>query len=203
MDSQAWDERYAASAELVWTDQANRFVVEELTARPPGRALDLAAGEGRNAVWLVERGWRVTAVDFSAVAAGRGRALAAVRGVTVEWVVADLLGYVPPAASYDLVLIAYLHLPPADLALVLTRAATALSGGGTLLVVGHDLANLTDGTGGPQDPAILYRPGTIVEALDGLHIRRADTARRPVRVGDQTVAALDTVVVAERPGPAG
>lgn len=198
MDSSAWDARYAAAPDLVWTGEPNRFVVEELQDLPPGRALDLAAGEGRNAMWLAARTWQVTAVEFSSVAVERGRRLARERGVGVEWTIADLLDYVPAADSFDLVLVIYLHLHRADMARVLRRARTALATGGTLLVVGHDLANLTAGVGGPQDPAILQTPEGIVADLDGLRVRRAETARRPVRVDDRTVDALDTVVVATR-----
>jgi SAM-dependent methyltransferase len=198
MDSSAWDARYAAAPDLVWTGEPNRFVVEELQDLPPGRALDLAAGEGRNAMWLAARAWQVTAVEFSSVAVERGRRLARERGVGVEWTIADLLDYVPAADSFDLVLVIYLHLHRADMARVLRRARTALATGGTLLVVGHDLANLTAGVGGPQDPAILQTPEGIVADLDGLRVRRAETARRPVRVDDRTVDALDTVVVATR-----
>ena len=64
VDSQQWDQRYSGT-EFEWTMQPNQFVAAELAGLPPGRALDLAAGEGRNTVWLAERGWRVTAVDFS------------------------------------------------------------------------------------------------------------------------------------------
>lgn len=199
MDSSAWDARYAAAPGLVWTSEPNRFVVEELDRLKPGRALDLAAGEGRNAVWLAERGWRVIAVEFSSVAVERGRQLAGDRGVNVDWKLADLREYVPSAGSFDLVLIAYLHLPAAELAGVLERARSALAPHGTLLVVGHDLANLTAGVGGPQDPALLHTPEAIIAELDGLHVQRAETARRPVRVEDRTVDALDTVVVAVRP----
>src|SRR6266496_51844 len=81
---------------------------------PPGWALDLGAGEGRNAVWLAERGWRVTAVDFSPVALDKGRGLAQARGVGVDWVLEDLRGYRPELAAYDLVLVAYLQLLPAE-----------------------------------------------------------------------------------------
>lgn len=66
MDHRDWDARYAGR-ELVWTAQPNRFLVEETAALRTGRALDVACGEGRNAIWLAERGWRVTAVDFAAV----------------------------------------------------------------------------------------------------------------------------------------
>ena len=70
VDRQAWDSRYTA-AELLWTAQPNRWLVEEVAGLPAGRALDLGAGEGRNAVWLAAGGWTVTAVDFSAAAWAR------------------------------------------------------------------------------------------------------------------------------------
>nr|WP_204343164.1 class I SAM-dependent methyltransferase [Micromonospora terminaliae] len=185
---------------MVWTAEPNRFVVESVSGLTPGAALDLAAGEGRNAVWLAEQGWRVTAVDFSPVAVGRGRELAAGRGVEVEWRVADVTAYRPVPGSYDLVLISYLHLPADDFAVVLAAAKQALRPGGSLVVVGHDLANLSGGTGGPQDPAVLLTPEAVVDGLAGLHIRRAETARRPVATTDGgAVDALDTVVVASRP----
>src|SRR5271154_7398266 len=72
VDSQQWDERYSAAG-FVWATGPNQFVAAELAGLPPGRAIDLAAGEGRNTVWLAERGWRVTAVDFSRVGLGKGR----------------------------------------------------------------------------------------------------------------------------------
>ncbi|SCF04467.1 Methyltransferase domain-containing protein [Micromonospora viridifaciens] len=200
MDSSAWDARYADTPDLVWGVEPNRFVVESVEGLTPGSALDLAAGEGRNAVWLAERGWRVTAVDFSPVAVERGRELAARRGVPVEWRVADVTAYRSVPGSYDLVLISYLHLPAADLAGVLASARRALRPGGALVVVGHDLANLTGGVGGPQDPKILLTPEAVVDGLAGLRIRRAETARRPVPTTDGgSVDALDTVVVATRP----
>lgn len=199
MDSAAWDARYASAPDLVWTGEPNRFAVEELADLPPGRALDLAAGEGRNAVWLAARGWDVTAVDFSPVAVDKGRRLADSRGVRVEWVTADLLEYAPPAEAFDAVLMAYLHLPAQDRAVVLARAAGALAPGGVLVVIGHDLTNLTEGIGGPQDPAILLSPEAVVAGLPGLRIRRAERARRPVTTEDgRRVDAVDTVVTAVR-----
>ncbi|SCG74596.1 class I SAM-dependent methyltransferase [Micromonospora inositola] len=200
MDSSDWDTRYANAPGLVWSAEPNRFVVESVAGLTPGSALDLAAGEGRNAVWLAGQGWRVTAVDFSPVAVERGRELAARRGVPVEWRVADVTGYRPVPGSYDLVVISYLHLPAEDLARVLGAARNALRPGGRVVVVGHDRTNLGGGTGGPQDPAILLTPEAVVDGLAGLRIQRAETARRPVDTGDGgTVDALDTVVVAARP----
>jgi len=81
MDAAAWDAKYAAAgAGLLWSATPNRFLVQETEGLAPGRALDLACGEGRNALWLAAQGWQATGIDFSATALARGRAAAAERG---------------------------------------------------------------------------------------------------------------------------
>jgi SAM-dependent methyltransferase len=195
VDRTAWDERYR-QADWVWSTTPNQFVAQVLADMPPGRALDLACGEGRNALWLAEKGWRATAVDFSSVAVAKGRAVAESRGLDVTWVAADLLDYEPERGGYDAVLIAYLHLPPDDLRRVLGKARDALADGGTLLVVGHDVTNVTEGTGGPQYPEILYTPDAIADAVAPLSIERAERVLRHVDGAER--AAIDTLVVAVR-----
>jgi SAM-dependent methyltransferase len=198
VDRQEWDERYA-SADLIWTAQPNVFVARELAGLAPGRALDLGAGEGRNAIWLAGRGWQVTAVDFSTVALAKAAELAAARGVTgIEWVDADLRTYQPAPGGFDLVLLSYIHLPPAESAALLAAAAAALAPGGTLLVVGHDRDNIAHGYGGPQEPAVLYQTADVVAALPGLAIRRAGQERRPVPTSEGERTAIDTLVLAQR-----
>jgi SAM-dependent methyltransferase len=197
MSSGEWDRRYAGT-ELVWSAEPNRFVAEALAELPPGRALDLGAGEGRNAIWLAGLGWRVTAVDFSAVALEKARALAAANQVKVEWVRADVLTYPAEPGGFDLVVLAYLQLPPEERATVLRIAATALAPGGALFLVAHDLTNLTDGVGGPQFPEVLYTPDEVIAALPGFEIRRAERARRVVP-GHEPAEAIDTLVLAIRP----
>ena len=113
MDSASWDRRYDGS-ELVWTAEPNRFLVAETETLAPGRAIDLACGEGRNAVWLAERGWQAVGVDFSEVGLRKARELADSRGVNVEWVAADLLDYHPDPQAFDLVLVFYLQVPAAE-----------------------------------------------------------------------------------------
>jgi SAM-dependent methyltransferase len=196
VDQHQWDEAYA-STELVWTAEANRFVVEELAELVPGRALDLGTGEGRNAIWLAERGWRVTAVDFSAGGLAKAAKLAEKTGV--QWVEADLRVYRPGPAAYDLVLIAYIHLLPDEFGALLRTAASALVPGGTLLVVGHDVDNIAHGHGGPQDPRILHRAQDVVAGLPGLTIHRAEQALRQVATSEGERVAIDTVVRAQRP----
>ena len=72
MSKQTWDERYGTD-ELIWKAEPNRFLVEELDTLAPGRALDVACGEGRKPLWLAAKGWQVTAVDFSEPALAKGR----------------------------------------------------------------------------------------------------------------------------------
>jgi SAM-dependent methyltransferase len=185
-----WDERYAA--EQVWSAEPNALVAEIVGGWPTGRALDLGAGEGRHALWLASLGWAVTAVDFSSVGIERGRALAASRGLDVDWVVADATEWLPPdGAQYDLVLVAYLHLAED----VVRRTAGWLAPGGSLVVVGHALRNLTEGVGGPQDPAILQTPDGLRRAAEGLELQRCEEVPRPTEAG----TAIDVVLVARRP----
>ena len=182
VDAHAWDERYAAS-ELVWSAEPNRFVAEELAELPPGRALDLAAGEGRNAIWLARRGWTVTAADFSQVALDKGRRLAG--DTAVRWVCADATTWDEPAA-YDLVVLAYLQLPEPERRAAVRAAYSSLVPGGTFLLVAHDTTNLTEGTGGPQDPAVLMTAEDVLDDLGGLptyDLVRAGRVARTVEDG--------------------
>ena len=197
MEREEWDRRYD-QADLVWTASANRFLVDEVEGLRPGRALDMACGEGRNAVWLAERGWDVTGVDFSDVGLAKARRLAEARGVEVRWECADLRTYQPEHDAYDLVAILYLHLPPAERRRLHAAAAGALRAGGVVLVVGHHLANLEGGYGGPQDPSVLFTADDVTGELAGLTIERAAQVERPVVTEDGERIALDALVRAVR-----
>ena len=198
VNREEWDERYGTE-ELIWKADPNRFLVEEVAALAPGRALDVACGEGRNAVWLATKGWRVTGADFSGVGLAKAQRLADDREVEVTWVEANVVEWQPPAASFDLVVVMYLHLRAEQRRQALARAAAALAPGGVLLVVGHDTSNLLKGTGGPQDPAILFEPEDIVEELTGLRIERAERVTRTVITDAGEATAIDALVRAVRP----
>lgn len=193
-----WDERYRTH-DLVWSPDPNRFFAEEVDGHAPGRALDLACGEGRNAIWLASRGWQVTAVDFSEVALAKAQRLAASRGVEVNWVRSDLVEYGPAAGAFELVAVVYLHLAADERRRILERAARALAPGGTLLVIGHDLKNLTEGYGGPRDPRVLFTATDIEQDLRGLTIERSERVLRPTTVDGEEVNAIDVLVRARRP----
>lgn len=200
MESSQWDARYEAS-ELVWSAEPNRFLVEEVSGMQPGRALDIAAGEGRNAIWLATGGWSVTAVDFSPVGVGKAIKISRNQGVDIDWVVADLNRYQPAAGAFDLVIVFYLHLPPDERRHVLTTAAAALAPGGTFLYVGHDKSNIEEGYGGPQVAEILPTPDQValdLAGLEGLEIEKAERVFRSVETPEGQRTAIDALVRARR-----
>jgi SAM-dependent methyltransferase len=190
-----WDARHATH-EPIELIEVEPSLEEEVARLAPGRALDLGAGNGANAVWLALHGWHVTGVDFSAVGLERARMRARDHRVVVEWVLADLLGWHPPAASFDLVVLFFIHVAPKDRRTIHRMAADAVAPGGTLLVVGHDRSNLVEGTGGPQDPGVLFTAAEVAAELTGLTIERAEAVRRPV-ADDRW--RIDAVVRAARP----
>lgn len=199
LNREDWNARYAA-APLVWSAEPNATVAEEVAALDPGDALDLGCGEGRHARWLAGGGWHVTAVDFAGVALERGKQLAGEAGERIRWVEADIRTWQPPADSFDLAVIAFVHLPRADRQAMLLGAARALRPGGRLVLVGHDVTNLGGDRGGPQDPDGLYSAGEVVDLLPGLEVERAETVERelePEHGGTQP--AIDTVAVLRRP----
>ena len=198
-ERERWNRRYAASDRIHATSVPNRFLVAEIADLPPGAALDLACGAGRNAVWLAERGWRVTAVDFSPVALGLARDLAASRGVAIDWIEADVVTWTAAPRAWDLVTVLYLQLPAPERRATLRRAVDAVRPGGTLLVVGHDLLNLTEGWGGPTQADVLFTPADIVAEIGDLTLEKAERVRRPVEDGGLLHEAIDALVRARRP----
>jgi len=193
-----WNARYAQK-ELVWSAQPNRLFAAEVGGLPPGRALDLACGEGRNAVWLAGRGWRVTGVDFSDIALAKAAELAASRGVDVEWVVADVLDHEPEPRAFDLAALLYLQLPREELLQAVRSAARAVAPGGTLVVLGHDTTNLAHGHGGPKDASVLYTAEDVVPVLGDLVVERAEAVERSVPLEQGEAVAIDAFVRAHRP----
>lgn len=189
MSAASWDERYARRD---WLRAPSSTVVDAVGDLPAGRAVDLAAGPGRHARWLADRGWQVTAVDVSAVGIEQGRA--ADPAGAVEWVVADA-GHWAPAGPVDLVLAAYVQLGVDGL----QRAAGWLATGGRLVVVGHALRNLAVGVHGPKDPAHLQTEQVLRAGADGLVVERLEEVLRP----DEGGTVVELLLVARcdrRPG---
>ena len=188
LDAAGWDERYRAKDRL-WSAAANLFVADRLSTMVPGTGLDLAAGDGRNAIWLAERGWSVTAIDFSEVAVERGRTLTD----RVDFVVGDVRTW-SSDESFDLVLISYLHLPMDEMRSVVASASARLASGGELFMIGHDRSNIERGTGGPQDPEILWSVGEVTSRIDSLTVIEAQVVRRPVETENGQISARDALI---------
>jgi len=197
MDRNDWDARYAGD-ELLWSAEPNRFLVEEVSDLPPGRVLDVACGEGRNAIWLASRGWRATGVDFSEVGLAKADRLGRRSGVNVDWVGADLMEWAPDSEAFDLVIIFYLQLPADRRRKVYRNMAAGLAPGGTILVVGHDSDNLARGYGGPQDPSVLFSTNDVAGDLAGLEIVKAQQVLRTVKTDEGEKTAIDALVRAVR-----
>ncbi len=200
MDAHGWDERYR-NDDLVWGIEPNQFVRRQCESFPPGSALDLACGEGRNALWLAQLGWQVLGIDYSPVAIARAEALTAGQpydvAIRLSWRVADVTTVPVKEESVDLALLSYVHLPPEQRAALMLKAARSVRPQGRLIVVGHDRRNLREGVSGPQDESLLYDPEELSEllgALAGVSVELAATVERPT---DQGVA-LDTLVRARR-----
>lgn len=189
-----WDARYAGD-ELVWSAGPNQFLARELSDLEPGTGLDVACGEGRNALWLAERGWRMIGVDFSAVAIDKARAIAARRHLDVSFEVADARAWRCPV-SVDLAIVFYLQQPWSMMESAIANTAAAVEPGGTILIVGHDLENLTRGHGGPSSADVLYTPDQIAGLLAGFDVVRAERVDRHVASAGAT--AIDNLVRAVR-----
>ena len=197
MDAADWDARYAG-ADLVWSAGPNVWVRELCTPMTAGRALDVAAGEGSNALWLVVQGWTVVAADFSPVGVERMNEIAdrrlTQRRSAFTAVVADAT-QPAPSPPYDLVLISYLHLPRAQWGEALAAAVRATVVGGAVLVVVHAVRNLTAGVGGPQDPTILLDPEDVIASGAELPVDVELAQLRARDVPGAARPALDTVVL--------
>jgi SAM-dependent methyltransferase len=192
MDAHDWDRRYLDQPSP-WTDEANRFLAETVADLEPGRALDLACGEGRNALWLARRGWSVTGLDFSSVAVDRARDIAADEELDARFETIDLRHWTPDD-DFDLVCVLYLHLAHSDLGPILARAAEAVAPGGTLFVVGHHIENLEHGSGGPQSADVLYTESDLADWCP-LPPARLERITRQTPAGG---TAVDALLVAHR-----
>lgn len=155
-----WDQRFS---ERPWPSEPDPLLVELADPLPPGRGLDLASGPGRNSLWLATKGWQMTLLDASQVALAQAARRAEEIGVRVDTVHADVIGWEPTAAAYDLVVVANLHPGTEALTAVLAAAAAGVAPGGHLFVVGHDLENL--GRHGPPDPERLLSTERLSRAL--------------------------------------
>lgn len=176
---QLWNDRYAGK-ELIWSTGPNELFSSEVGGLQPAKALDVASGEGRNAIWLAEQGWDVTAIDFSDVGIKKGSQIAEKRGVTLTWLTEDVSTWTLPHEEYDLVAVLYLHTGEAERKSWLRNVLNAVKPSGTFIYIGHDPSNIASGVGGPQDLALLPSVDEITNAMQDFQIESAKIINRPV-----------------------
>lgn len=166
-----WNERYAGEGFLFGT-APNAFLRAQRHRLPAsGSALALADGEGRNGVWLAEQGLDVLAVDASEVGLAKSRRLAAERGVTLAWELADLAGWDFGRERFDVIAAIFIQFAdPALRARIFDGMKAALKPGGVLLLEGYRPGQLDYRTGGPSELANLYTEPMLREAFADLHI---------------------------------
>ena len=197
-----WNKRYAAS-DLVWSAGPNDTFAREVADLPPGSALDVACGEGRNALWLAEQGWQATGIDFSSVGIDKASQIAERRGLPVHWLVDDVSTCALQPHSFDLVAVLFLHTSPEERQRWIHNVLGALKPGGTFLYIGHDPSNIEHGVGGPQDPDLLASVAELLALLPGYEVIKAEVIERPVGSdpghGGGEGVALDTLVRAVKP----
>src|SRR5450631_1297678 len=152
-----WDERYRVASYFYGADP-NDFLREHCGEIPSGgEVLCLAEGEGRNAVFLAARGYRVVAVDQSAVGLRKAEGLAALNDVRITTIQADLAEYRIEPDRWDGIVSIWCHLPRPLRAEVYRQVLTGLKPGGVFLLEAYTPEQLRYGTGGPPTADLLVK----------------------------------------------
>jgi SAM-dependent methyltransferase len=196
-----WNERYSEPG-FSYGAEPNDFLAAnvERYLPPKGEVLSLAEGEGRNAVFLARRGFRVTGVDSSAVGLEKAHALAAKHGVEIESVVADLAAFDLGVERWDGIVSIWCHLPSELRARLHRSVVAALRPGGVFLLEAYTPDQLGYKTGGPSTAELLMTLAAVRNELAGLEFLVAEEKLRAVHEGkyhDGMSAVLQ--VVARKP----
>ncbi|MER7460992.1 class I SAM-dependent methyltransferase [Micromonospora sp. NPDC126480] len=197
-DAAYWEQRYRAHG-AAGTRPPSPQLVAEVADLAPGAALDAGCGEGADAVWLAERGWRVTAVDIAPTALDRGRERALAAGVDdrIEWRAADLTEWTPPPERYDLVTAQYVH-PTGPPEALVRRLAAAVAPGGTLLLVNHDPADAHSAAHAPAEAGVTAEQAAACLDPQRWEIVVAEARTRTTSHHGRELTLRDTVLRARR-----
>jgi len=188
----AWNRRYAEGDYTPRTHPAP-YLEEWLPRFPPGRALDVACGTGRNALALASAGYEVDAVDISEVAVGHARNEADRRGLAVNWIVSDIDDFRPPSATYQVITVIRYRNPA-----LWPRLADALAPDGWILVEHHVKSERK--VAGPGTPEFRLDPGELLAAFAGLRIVHYAETIEPADLGGTHYAMARIVACNGSPG---
>jgi SAM-dependent methyltransferase len=197
-EPEAWDHRYCGD-EQVWSGNPNVALVAEVTGLTPGAALDVGCGEGADAVWLAERGWRVTGLDVSGVALDRARRAGESRGVDINWMLTGLLEAELAPAGFDLVSAFYPALRKTEEGLAERRLMASVAPGGTLLVVHHAEIDREMALERGFDPDDYLAPDDVRRSLTAdFEVRVFEQRERNITTGGGAHHKFDVVLAAVR-----
>jgi SAM-dependent methyltransferase len=182
MDPSTWNQRYSEPG-YAYGIAPNEFLVFAAQNIPPGRVLSLGEGEGRNAVFLAERGYEVLAVDSSSVGLAKAQELAGQKGVTISTQQADLADFSIEADTWDGIISIFCHLPPEIRKPLYRKVVRGLKPGGVLVLESYTPNQLNFGTGGPKEPDRLLTLSDVKLELTGLDFVHAVETERTIREG--------------------
>lgn len=177
-----WDERYQGE-DFVYGTEPNDFLRSQIGYLPTGRILCLAEGEGRNAVFLAEQGFIVTAVDQSSVGLAKAERLAAQRGVRLETVVADLAGFHIDPESWDGIVSIFAHTPPPARRRIHRQVVGGVKPGGVFVLEAYRPEQLQYKTGGPPVAEMMMDLNGLRDELVGLDFEYAEEVVREIQEG--------------------
>jgi SAM-dependent methyltransferase len=193
----------------LWSGNPNLQLVREVSDLSPGTALDAGCGEGADAIWLAEHGWRVTAVDFSKVALERGAARALQVSAEVAerttWIHADLTTWVPAPQSFDLVSAHFIHFPREQREPLYRRLAASVAPAGTLLIVAHHPSDLETTMQRPRLTEMFFTGDDLAAELEldpdqWAIVTNAAPGRTTTDPDGRAITIRDTVLRARRLG---
>jgi hypothetical protein len=180
-----WDQRYDVPEYIFGEAPCQWLTMNSHRLPAAGDALALGDGDGRNGVYLAERGLSVTSVDLSLVGLAKARLLAESRGVSVTTVCADLADHRIAQASLDLIISIYCHLPEAVRAVTHERCVEGLRPNGLFILEAFNRQQLGRSSGGPQTTDLLYDIDELLADFQRLEVIEALTGLCDLNEGDR------------------
>lgn len=187
-----WNDRYS-SDEFVFGTEPNEFFKEQISNLSPGKLLLLGEGEGRNAVFAVQNGWDVHAIDWSETAQKKALSFARSQNVLFQYTVANLIDYFPENDTYDAVAMIFLHLEPELREKIHARVTDALTCGGKFIFEAYEKEQLGKSSGGPQQLDLLYSLEEIV--TDFIDLKFLHLAKEKIVLNEGNAHKGEAVVV--------
>jgi SAM-dependent methyltransferase len=187
-----WNDRYAEK-EYVYGEDPNVFFAEQLKALKPSAIILPCEGEGRNAVFAANNGWKVFAFDSSEEGKAKAMKLAEQKGALIDYLIADAAEINYADNSADVVALIYAHLPPEVRKQLHQKAMKWLKPGGRVILEAFNPAQLGNTSGGPKDLTFLYTENILKQDFEGLQIAFIQTLQTILNEGKYHEGKADII----------